>query len=170
VSTEVSTEAATDEVLYEIELMRYPLRLGARAGEHYEAVFRELALLASSQVPGQRWGQGPGPRPVPDRMAALIDALGCPVTRTSGPEQRRDDALARGETTVDISVLVPASVAGISVALDSMLDETDGFCRDGTLLTIGAPDDVVAFRRWYLGELAGQLGGGPATPWPDDAG
>ena len=50
-----------------------------------------------------------------------------------------------------------------------MLDETDEFCRDGTLLTLQADDDVVAFRRWYLREVVDQIAGRPARPWQGGA-
>jgi hypothetical protein len=49
-----------------------------------------------------------------------------------------------------------------------MLDETDEFCREGALLTLAPPEDVVAFRRWYLAELVEQVAGRPAQPWPGD--
>jgi hypothetical protein len=49
-----------------------------------------------------------------------------------------------------------------------MLDETDAFCRDGTLLTLAPAEDVVAFRRWYLTQVIEQLEGRPAQPWPGE--
>ena len=36
------------------------------------------------------------------------------------------------------------------------------------LLTLEPARDVVAFRRWYLGELVGQLAGEPPRPWPGE--
>jgi hypothetical protein len=51
-----------------------------------------------------------------------------------------------------------------------MLDEVDEFCRQGKhLLTLATPPELVAYRRWYLGEFIAQLAGRPATPWPDYA-
>lgn len=51
---------------------------------------------------------------------------------------------------------------------DAMLDETDDFCRDGSLLTLAPEEDVVAFRRWYVGQLMAQVRVGSASPWPGD--
>jgi hypothetical protein len=155
-----SEQVADDSVLYDVALDRYPLRLGARASEHYEAVFREFALLAASE--DAEAGS------VPERMLALVDALGRRYARNSDHEQQREEALARGESSIDLVLRVPASVSEFSQSLDRMLDETDDFCRDGTLLTLEAPEDVVAFRRWYLGELVAQLAGRPASPWPGE--
>jgi hypothetical protein len=63
---------------------------------------------------------------------------------------------------------VPASAGSAATALGEMLDEADEFCRAGDLLTLAAPDDSVEFRRWYLGEIVGQLAGRAPTPWPGD--
>lgn len=155
-----SEPVADDSFLCDVALTRYPLLLGARASEHYEAVFREFALLAASEhaEPGS----------VPHRMLALVEALARRYARNSDHEQQREAAMARGESSIDLVLRVPASVSGFSRSLDQMLDETDDFCRDGTLLTLEAPRDVVAFRRWYLGELVAQLAGGAASPWPGD--
>jgi len=157
----VGTEPATDEDLREVLLVGYPLQLGVRASEHYEAVFREFALLAASQEGGSG--------SLPDRMVALIDALGRRYARSRDQEQQREDAIARGESTMDLALQVPESVAEASRTLDRMLDETDEFCRDGTLLTLQADVDVVAFRRWYLREVVDQIAGHPARPWQGGA-
>ena len=91
-SSEVRAEPVTEDALHEVLLVGYPLRLGVRASEHYEAVFREFALLAASEQSGAG--------SVPDRMVALIDALGRRYARSSDQEQQREDAIARGETSM----------------------------------------------------------------------
>jgi hypothetical protein len=63
---------------------------------------------------------------------------------------------------------VPADVVEVGAKIERLLDEADAFCREGTLLTLAASDDVVAFRRWYLGELTRQVGGAAPQPWPGD--
>lgn len=143
--------------LVDIWLLSYPLRLGVRASQHYEEVFREFALLAASRPHD--------PHSVPVRLLALIDALGRRYPRQQRHEEERDAAVRRGELARDFVIQVPASAAEASSALDAMLDETDEFCRDGTLLTLAAPADVVAFRRWYLAEVIDQVAGRPATSW-----
>jgi hypothetical protein len=154
-----SEPAPTEEQLVDIQLLRYPLRLGMRASEHYEEVFREFAILAGDpEVTGD----------VPARMLALIDALGRRYARQQQHEIEREQALQRGESSRDMQIRIPPSAAAASVELDRMLDETDDFCRDGTLLTLGPPDDVVAFRRWYLREVVDQVAGRPPRPWPGE--
>jgi hypothetical protein len=46
-----------------------------------------------------------------------------------------------------------------------MLNRADDYCRQGALLTLATPDDLVAFRRWYLGEFRAQINGARPTPW-----
>lgn len=146
-----------DDPFVDIELRRYPLRLGVRASQHYEEVFREFALLAASDPQDQD--------SLPVRLLSLIDALGRRYARQDRHEVERDEALQRGELERDFVLQVPVSGAEASLVLDRMLDETDEFCRDGVLLTLAAPEDVVAFRRWYLQEVVAQVGGAPPTPW-----
>lgn len=157
----MSSEAVPDqELLVDVHLLRYPLRLGMRTSEHYEEVFREFALLAGAQPQSVE--------SVPHRMIALIDALGRRYARQQDHEIEREEALRRGEFARDLVIHVPVSALEASRTLDRMLDETDDFCRDGTLLTLAPPEDVVAFRRWYLDECIAQVEGRPATPWPGD--
>lgn len=146
------------ELLHQVWLRRYPLLLGRRASEHYESVFREFALLATVE---------PGPS-VPRRMLALIDELGRRYARNNAHEQQRDAALARGERSLDIELQVPVSAGEVGRRLEGMLDETDEFCRQGKLLTLAPANDVVAFRRWYIDELARQLDGAEPQPWPGE--
>lgn len=152
--------AAAPEPFVEIELLRYPLRLGARASEHYEEVFREFAILAGASPESTE--------DVPARMLALIDALGRRYARQQDHEIEREEALLRGELSRDMVISVPPSAAEAGIELDRMLDETDEFCREGALLTLAPPEDVVAFRRWYITELVEQVAGRPAQPWPGD--
>jgi len=152
------TRESDSEPLLDVWLLRYPLRLGVRASEHYESVFREFALLATAE---------PGPS-VPGRMIALIEELGRRYARNNAHEQERDAALARGEEVLDIRMQVPASVGPVSRRLAGMLDETDDFCRQGVLLTLEPAEDVVAFRRWYVDQLERQLDGAPPQPWPGE--
>ena len=92
--------------LHGVWLRRYPLRLGARASEHYESVYRELALLASSD-------EGP---PVPGTLLELLEEMDRRSARNNASEQVRDEALARGEDSLDIELHVPADVVEVGPA------------------------------------------------------
>lgn len=157
-SSGAGTSGLVEPELHEVWLRRYPLRLGARASEHYESVYRELALLASSD-------EGP---PVPGTLLVLLEEMDRRSARNNASEQVRDEALARGEDSLDIELHVPADVVEVAQRVEQLLDEADDFCRDGTLLTLQPSEDVVAFRRWYISELVGQLAGEPPRPWPGE--
>lgn len=146
-----------DDPVVEIVLRRYPLRLGARAGEYYEEVFREFALLAASEPDSHD--------SVPARLTALIDALGRRYSRNDQHELERDEALRRGESTRDFVLRLPRSAGEASRVFDAMLDEVDDFCRQGVLLTLAASPDIVDFRRWYLQEVVAQAEGAQPRPW-----
>jgi hypothetical protein len=154
--------AVDDDELVEVHLLRYPLRVGRRASEHYEEVFRELALLADTQPPA--------PDSLPSRMLALVGDLGRRYPRQQAHEEERDAALRAGETSRHMVIRVGASMVEGTKALDALLDETDDLCRAGTLLTLGPPQGVVAFRRWYLEQCTTQLQGGVCAPWTGDLG
>jgi hypothetical protein len=144
----------------EVRLLRYPVRVGHRATQHYSDIFREFAILAADE-PAES-------EAVPARLLALIDALGRQYPRQDEHEEEREAAYARGERAVDLAIKIPVSAGEASAVLDRMLDETDEFCRAGKLLTLAAPDDVVAFRRWYLHEVTAQARGADAVPWSGD--
>jgi len=151
----LTDSGASDAVLHGVWLRRYPLRLGTRASEHYESVYRELALLASSDEGA----------PVPGTLLELLEEMDRRSARNNASEQVRDEALARGEDSLDIELHVPADVVGVAQRVEQLLDEADAFCRDGTLLTLEPSGDVVEFRRWYIDELVRQIAGEPPRPW-----
>jgi hypothetical protein len=157
----------TDDPTVDVVLLRYPLRLGARSTQYYNDVFREFALIANDTEGGDGGSVGTGStETVPARLLALVDALGRQYEPQTEHEAERDEALARGEEARDFRIAIPASAGQASRTLDAMLDESDEFCRQGALLTLAAEDDVVAFRRWYLDEVARQAEGGEPRAWP----
>lgn len=145
-----------------VSLLRYPLRLGARASQYYEEIFREFALLAAAEPDSAD--------SVPARLLALVDALGRRYARQENHEIERDAALRRGEIERDFVLELPVSAAEASRVFDKMLDEADDFCREGVLLTLAAPAEVVEFRRWYLAQVIDQIGGAPPQAWPGGLG
>ena len=153
----------TDAELREVHVVGFPLALHARGTEHHEELMREFQLLAinpPTSSPGHE---------VPQRLIDLVDEL----TQDFGgfndaPDAERDAALERGDESVDLVYRLPEAATEAVDRLDRMLDEADEFCRAGErLLTLAAPPDCAAFRRWYLNEFRVQLAGGGPTPWPD---
>lgn len=145
--------------LREVRLIGFPLALHARASEHHAELLREFQLLALDPARGQD---------VPGRLVELVGELTGDYGRfTDAPEAARDAAAARGDETVDLVFAVPAEAGPACARLEALLDEADAFCRAGDrLLTLAAPPETVALRRWYLGEFRAQLAGAAPTPWP----
>ena len=144
-----------------VRLERIPLPLYARTQQHHDELFREFALIANPHPDSAA--------EVPARLLSLVAEL---RERFGGFTQGNREALAqaveRGLQEADLVYTVPADVASVARELGDLLDEADRFCRAGELLTLAADDEVVAFRRWFLGEFVAQiLEGRPATPWPD---
>lgn len=151
--------------LREVRLLDFPLDAYQRATEAFEGLRREFTLVAL---------RSPHAKEVPARLLELVDGLTGEFGGLNDDADRiRDAAIARGETSVDELVYrLPVTAADACVALADLLDEADEFCRQGdVLLTLASPPEMVAFRRWYLGEVVAQVRGGSPLPWPDaDAG
>lgn len=144
--------------LREVRLVAFPLRVHQRATEHHEELMREFQLLAIAESNGDA---------VPARLVSLIAELTTSYSGVaSAADAERDAALARGEDTLDLVYRVPPEAAEACRRLERMLDEADAFCRAEQLLTLEAPPEAVAFRRWYLREFPAQLAGAEPTPWP----
>lgn len=146
--------------LHEVRLLGFPLALHARAQEHHEELMREFQLLALDPAPVQT---------VPRRLVALVDELVNDYAGfTDAVNAERDAAYDRGDESVDLTYVVPRSVADAATRLDEMLDEADEFCRTGDrLLTLAAPAEAVALRHWQLSEFRAQLDGASPTSWSD---
>lgn len=149
--------------LVHVELLRLPVPLWSASQQLFDELLREFAL-ASAQADDDDYHHVPG------RLTRLMDDL---VTRfaavTSAQEEALHAAAAAGLPVVDRLVFtVPAGAARASIELGDLLDDADLYCREGKhLLTLAAPDDVVAFRRWYLGAFASQIAGARPVPWPE---
>jgi hypothetical protein len=142
-----------------VVLRELPLELARRSDEHQADLLREFALL--SLDPGDH-------ADVPRRLLALVAELEERYSEASAAVDRdRSEAEARGEQSTDLVVAVPGSAAASARRLLSLLEEADEYCRRGEhLLTVESDPEVVAFRRWYLGEFAAQVEGRSPTPWP----
>lgn len=145
-----------------VRLIGLPLGIYQRALDHSEELMREFALFALQPPPTD------GDHGVPLRLLALVDELNARyATTTVEVDAQRDDAIARGESEVDLTYVVPREVREASVHLGAVLDEADVYCRAGQhLLTLETPPDAKAFRDWYLGEFIAQIDGRQPTPWP----
>ena len=147
-----------------VHLLQLPVALAAKSQQHFEELMREFTLIATGA------GSADPDHQVPQRLMNLIDTL---VEQFGGlnnaAEERLNQAIERGDHVIDDHVLeIPVEAGPASKLLNDMIDEADEYCRRGQhLLTLESPADCVAYRRWYLGEVIGQLAGAEPVAWPD---
>ncbi|MDP9436560.1 MAG: hypothetical protein M3P93_15735 [Actinomycetota bacterium] len=148
--------------LVEVRLVQLPVQVWAAAQEHFDGLLREFALMTAEQGAESLGGLG-----VPARLLELVGRLQQQYAGTSDVQRAALFAAAEaGRTTLDLTYRVPRSAAGACQHLDAMLDEADEYCRAGQhLLTLAAPPDQVAFRKWYLSEFVAQIRGAEPVPW-----
>ncbi len=143
--------------LVRVRLTGIPVELHRRAGEHQEGLRRELAFVEHAQAADA----------APVRLQALTAELAeryDGLTRTQ--TDRMTAAIEAGEDAIDLDYDLPADVV-VEDAIDlrDLLDELDQFCRDGDLLTLVTPPELLAYRLWFLGEFVAQVRDG-RTPQP----
>jgi hypothetical protein len=148
----------SQEDLHDVHLLDLPVRVLAASRERHDELMRELALLALG---------GPVGRPdVPTRLLDLIQILGVRYGHAAArPDELVDDAIARGDDTINLSYTVPAHVVEAADKLDGLMREADEFCRTEQLLTLARSEVMVEFAAWYLDEFRRQIAGEPPRPW-----
>jgi hypothetical protein len=161
-----TTTAAIDDDLVTIHVLGMPIAVQARAQEHADELTRELTLIAA------QLRQEGNIRDLPALLVTLIEQLSARYSRfTTEQEQLLAAATARGDETIDLTYQLPASAAAHAQELGDLLDQADIYCRTGRhLLTLATPDDLVAFRRWYLSQFIDQVAGHPPVPWDNRPG
>ena len=145
-----------------VHLIGIPVMLLQKSSEEYEALFRELRLMK------ERADSAPLAPALPERLAVLVSEIG---TRFNGLgpgmdemwQQAVDDRVEFFDWTVDL----PQSAVVACEFYDALLDEADEFGLSQRLLTLPASPSSVAVRRWFLGELIGQLHGKAPVAWSD---
>ena len=150
--------------LLTVHLLQLPVPLAGRSRQWFEELMREFSLISASAA-----DEDDHPH-VPRRLMAMVDALTARFAAVQDePRERLEAAIDRGQLVIEDHVLqLPVEAAPATRALGEMLDEADRYCRQGRhLLTLATPDDLLAYRRWYLGQIADQLEGAAPVAWPD---
>ncbi|MDX6285768.1 MAG: hypothetical protein QOG53_1253 [Frankiales bacterium] len=139
-----------------------PIEVLTRANEHQAELIREFTLLAMGAVTEQSGSQ------VPPGLDALIHELEArdPDAETVA-RQQQDAAVARGASSVTLTMQVPPSAAKAALRLRDALKRADEFCRSGELLTLAPRHDIIALREWYLEEFDRQIAGESPLSWPE---
>jgi len=141
----------------EVRLINVPVRVLAASRQQHDELMHEFAVLAVSLEDRSS---------VPARMLDLIDTLGTQYGRAADrPDAALDEALARGEQSVDLTYEVPAHVVEAADALEHMMNEADQFCRQEQMLALARSEVQHRFAQWYLDEFRRQVAGEPPRPW-----
>jgi len=145
-----------------VRLVNLPISLFLRSREHHDDLIREFTLMAIRQPEDVH-----APR-LPEQLSELVEILGRRYSASaSRADAARDAAIERGDTSVDLTYEVPASVVPDLLRLTELIDAADEFCRSEQLLTLPRDAEMVAFAHWYNGEFINQINGLPPTPWSE---
>jgi anti-anti-sigma factor len=144
--------------LREVRLLGLPVAIHRRASEHTDAINRELSLIAASDQSS-----------VPARLQDLSERLTAQYSAMTAAQIDQLETAIRSETpTIDLVYELPESAADGAEEMAAMLDEVDGYCRKGDLLSLVTPPEALAYRRWFLGEFVRQIrDGAEPRPWRD---
>lgn len=147
----------------DVVLSGFPVELFGRALEHQAALRRELDVI--------RLG-GEEREGVPDHFATLLEELRGSFSGYAAAMDILSAVVAGEGNGVDVVIPVPddddGAVAEGIARLRDLMHEVDAYCRaGGRLLTVATPEDLVALREWFLGEIVDQLRGARPTTWSD---
>lgn len=145
-------------VLRRVVLSRVPLLVWERSSRHVDELLREFHLLTI--------GLAEGAQELPAQLLELVAELQVRYAGVSDDSvRRREQALAEGRRELEMVHEVPPEAAEACATLAELLDAADRYCATDALMTLPAPADQVAFRRWYLGEFVRQVAGEAPQPW-----
>ena len=152
------------EGMVRVSILRLPLSVYFEAEEHNDAVMRELALIVQSSD-----GAGAAQHEVSRRLLELANEVSTAFgTATTGLRLQVEHASRRGDSAVDLHVMVPLHGWEKLLALAELLDEVDRYCENGELLTVSSPPTLRRFRHWYAQQVADQVAGLPPQSWPNE--
>jgi len=106
----------------------------------------------------------------PTELAAIGEQL---VQQTSSSREplraAAEVALQQHARRIDVDLEVPAAQVAVLEDLVSLTEPVNELCRAGVLLSEPPPDEITAFRRWFVDEVARQVSGAPSAhcPFPD---
>ncbi|HET9075819.1 MAG TPA: ATP-binding protein [Acidimicrobiales bacterium] len=140
-----------------VHLVGIPVELLLESARHMSDLQREMQVMSMD-------------RTAPPEVEQVVQA-GKPwvtdIDRWVNVDRRAAErALARGERTVDVEVVVPEDIARRIDGIAAWVCHTASVVLRRYLLTLPAPDEVVAYRRWYGEEIMAQIGGRPPRPCP----
>lgn len=153
-------EHSESDHLVKFQWLGLPLAHLDQTAEHYDAVLREFHLMLEREPKARA--------AVPGRLIAIMDELTHFLPLIASVEQDLEQARRAGISSIDVGFDLPTEIGALALRLDNLLDETDAYCAAGVeLLSLEPNTEVVAMRKWLIGELARQAEGHPAVAWHD---
>jgi anti-anti-sigma factor len=146
----------SQDKLFQVQIIGFPLQLWSRAASHQEDIKREFDIIRAGELEDS----------VPNRLHLLLQQLGGQYASEETWQEIRRLA-ARGDELCDVTFSVPFGAAEAARQLASILNEVDEYCRSGlNLISLATPADLVAFREWFLEEFPNQIENGkPPVAW-----
>jgi len=143
-----------------VRLLDFPLQVHDRARQQSDALHREFRLVAEQARDDAD--------SVPARLLELSRVMsGRYEGFTEAQEELIEQGIADGlQRLPELRFDVPRHAGEAGAELGRILDEADAWCRSGAMLALATPDDLVAYRRWYLEEFRRQCAGAHPEPWP----
>lgn len=105
-------------------------------------------------------------RDVPARLVQLTEILGQQYAAArQRPDRRVDEALDRGEDSIDLVYEVPPGVGAGAIKLGELMAEADAFCADQQMMALERPEVIKRSGQWYVKQFVAQIAGADPTPW-----
>jgi hypothetical protein len=142
---------------FTLRLRRLPTELFVRNRRHLDDLVHELHIVAVGRSSGAE---------VDPALTEAIDAI---LEEFAGPREAvflaAREALLAGQEEIDVELSLPvAAVAEVRRALE-LLEQAENLSRRGLLLTLPAPRELWALRRWIEREVTRQAAGEDAEPF-----
>jgi PAS domain S-box-containing protein len=136
-----------DQPLHPVVLEDVPTDLLLADSAHVDSLLRELVLSST----GARSGLT---AQLPEHVADLVRRLQGEFAEVRAAVVRQATAAAgRGDQRTRLSLSLPAAAADAGERYLEALEQADLHAREERLLTLAAPPQQQAFRRWYVGSL-----------------
>ncbi|HWL38382.1 MAG TPA: hypothetical protein VNQ77_19495 [Frankiaceae bacterium] len=140
----------------DILLLDLPVALWADASAHTER------FLAAMRTVAEKNKRGPVAR-----LLCVVERLEGEFAEAAAPsELELRAAAARRLKEVDVAYGAVRCARDDLATLADAYDAADKWCRTHDMPELAATKEVAAFRRWFLGQIVGQLDGDLPTPWP----
>ena len=145
--------------LHDVALIDFPVARYQQMQQQHDAMMRELTLIALSPNADDTV--------VPSRLVSLAQEMYEGQGSATGAFREGVAAAAeRGDDITTLQLQIPLSTLQWMEGFMLLFDESDEYCRRGSLLTPPSPPEVVSFRHWLVGELIRQIrDGAPPTPF-----